>query len=1016
MSGRFVRRLRIAAAAAGGVALLIVLALWGVAHSGRFDAWLTSALTVRLAPWIRFSAAHVEWWPRPAVVFDDVEVAARSDPPPPGVASAATLTCRIRLAALLAREVEIGAVRIDGLHLIVVHGADGRLHAGGLDNLMAARPGATSSAAPMPVVNLRESHVEYRLDQAGTAAGVHALDARLTPSGEGAEIELSGDVDDGGSVRIRGTIATLTDIAAAHFNATIDATDIDATALLAIAPPIEDLSVEGRLRVSATVSGRGINALDGKGTVELADGSVSWLEWQTASPLHAEALLAWDGTRLTVSQGRLEAARLECGALEAESIQAGFAYADRVLTLDSAELRSCNGTWRSSGRVALVQPPHIEGIVQGTDVDAAELVRILNDFGVTTTLPELSAPLRLNVQGSGSAGAWSGHAGLQTDGTLTFANARLEGPIDVSADAAVDGADATLSNGSATVHRVAIGALAADSVAGTFSLGRGTATITSLSGNAFGGRWAYSGTVPVNTTAAWRGELTGTQIGAAALHEAFGSAAANVDGSLDVRAQLSGTGNRSADGTVTARLSSPQLTWDEIQIDGPADVSLPLQLRNSRVSVANARARIHRVHAHGVAVKGINAAFGFADPNLRITDLDAQAFGGRWQANGVLKLGAPPIWNGSIAAQHIDFGALLDELDPAVGGPSSTDGIADLSVRITRGDDDDAAGSVALTLLSGAFFWDDLHVNGPAQAKSGFAVRNGALNLTHATASAAHAQYGPIAGSNAGATFDLAGQRLTFADLHFDSCGGKWTYKGYFTLAPAGPFSGQIVVAGANPGQVFAMLDQEATQVSFDSLDFDSLFASHAADDWLAEMRATGSVFLSGGTMHSATVLRPIVEGLVGSGRIMNAMSRPTTHVQELSETFTLRNDRFDTSDFALITDDYSVTGAGSVGIDGSVDLNTRIQLTSLGVQKMFILGSLPLPTSALPSLPPIPAQVTGSLENLIVRPNVSALPRSTVEWLIDALLQAPRTIGESVVHSIGRLWGGARRLVGAGD
>jgi hypothetical protein len=212
------------------------------------------------------------------------------------------------------------------------------------------------------------------------------------------------------------------------------------------------------------------------------------------------------------------------------------------------------------------------------------------------------------------------------------------------------------------------------------------------------------------------------------------------------------------------------------------------------------------------------------------------------------------------------------------------------------------------------------------------------------------------------------------------------------------------------------MLDQEATQVSFDSLDFDSVFASRAGDDWLAEMRATGSVFLSGGTMLSTTVLRPIVEALVGSGRIMDAMSRPMTHVQELSQTFTLRNDRFDTTDLALITDDYSVTGAGTVGIDGSVDLNTRIQLTSLGVQKMFMLGSLDLPTSALPSLPPIPARVTGSLENLIVRPNVSALPRSTVEWLVDALLQSPRTIGEAVVHSIGRLWGGARRLVGAGD
>ena len=57
--------------------------------------------------------------------------------------------------------------------------------------------------------------------------------------------------------------------------------------------------------------------------------------------------------------------------------------------------------------------------------------------------------------------------------------------------------------------------------------------------------------------------------------------------------------------------------------------------------------------------------------------------------------------------------------------------------------------------------------------------------------------------------------------------------------------------------------------------------------------------------MRSTVVLRPIWEALVGPGRVLDTLDRPITHVQEMSTTFTLRGDEFDTTDLSLISDDY---------------------------------------------------------------------------------------------------------------
>ena len=596
---------------------------------------------------------------------------------------------------------------------------------------------------------------------------------------------------------------------------------------------------------------------------------------------------------------------------------------------------------------------------------------------------------------------------------MTWTDVRADGPLHLDAEAQIAPGTTTLSNGHMRAGRVAVGPLAVDAVEGEFGYSGGEARVGTLRGKAFGGSWSYSGTLPRDATAAWSGQLNGTAVDVAALQRAIAAAdsAPPIAGAVDVRAQLAGRGTRALSGTVTTRLASAVLTWADAHVESPAEVSVGMRLDGGRLSISSGQARAQQVRAGGVAARDLSTRFDYAGTTLRVTALQAGAFGGKWRGNGVIAVDATPTWSATIDAQHVDFDALLDDVVPGTEGLAGS-ATADLSLKVTHGSERDAVGSATVALSSGSFVWDDLLVQGPARGNASFTVRSGHVDLNQAHAEAARASYGPLSGSAATADFQLLGKRLVFGDLKFTSCGGTWTHSGWFKLVEGGSFAGQIRVEGASPPEVSAMFVQGESEIDFTGLDLEGEFVGKTVPNWLSELRATGSVVLRDGTLRAATVLRPIWEALVGSGRTMDALSRPTI-VSELSETYTLRHGRFETTDLSLISDDYSATAVGSIGFDGSVDLRARIELTAQGVQKMLILGSIPLPTSGLPGMPPIPAYVTGSLEKPVIRPNVSALPATTVSWMVDTLLHAPRSLGGALMHRAGQVWNGVKRVVG---
>ena len=186
-------------------------------------------------------------------------------------------------------------MRVDGLRLAVERSGDGSLRAGGLEALAAAAasgdPAAGPAFCPPCRCTMPRSSTAPHGDGVARAVRLQPVDLQLVPDGAGARVELTADVDGGGSLRVRGALDSLASLGAAALHAPPSTpTQLDAAGALAWLPPGTDgVSAQGRLRVTATLSGRGTRAIEGDASIELSDGALAWSGWQVATPLRLAA-------------------------------------------------------------------------------------------------------------------------------------------------------------------------------------------------------------------------------------------------------------------------------------------------------------------------------------------------------------------------------------------------------------------------------------------------------------------------------------------------------------------------------------------------------------------------------------------------------------------------------------------------------------------------------------------------------------------------------------------------------
>lgn len=988
---------------------LIALALaaggaWGLGRSGWAQRWATARIAAALGPSVRFAGARVALWPPPlAVELDGVELLGRDGT---AIVRARHVRGRVRLMAVVGRPPLLARVTVDGFAADLTRAAGGGLRLGsrslGDDSGAAATLGLD---AECPRLDLADGRVTLRDASGGVerVLQIEAITGHLAPTRPGARIALAGRSAQLGAVRVEATLDSLSGVATAPFRAELEARDADAAEIATWLPRGDGLRTAGRARIALTLRGR---PSDGQAALaaDLHRGAVAWRDGlRVAAPIAARLQGSWGSGGLSAATGQLDAASIQAAGLEATAFRAAVAIDPRGVTLRDAHWRAFATEWRQSGTVRLADRVTLDGAVDADAADGPVLATALHQLLGDAAAPlRIDGPLRLHAAASGILGGPLAGQVLASmaAGTAGWGQRGATAPLTVSADAALDAGVLALRNGHAQAAAVGDRDLTATAVDARFAFADQALQVGSLTARAFDGDWALSGTIPLHGAPSLT--LSATGVNAAHLARALltgrreeTGTAGDVDGTATLRG---------GSGRVALRLASPTLAVGSLLISRPASATGTLRWGDGGLRVDNGSAELARVRIAGTDVGDVRARFtSDGRGHLLVSPLTAQAFGGGWTVTGDL---ARDEIDGRIRASDVDLDALLAALD---AGPRGERARASIEATVRRPRAGATTADLALQLLRGRFRFADLTVVGPARGTATLRLDGDRWAVANGVASASAASYAFLATTRPSANLAFDRAQIRFADLRFTAAGAPWRGSGAIDLdAPA--VDGVLDVTGADPRAVLTMLGVAPSPLAPDALDLSLRARSPLDASWRQAARGDGTLTLRGGAITSTGLLRAIVAVVVPARSLREG--GPPNRLASLSQTFTIADGLVRTADLTLDSDDYDLTAAGAIGLDGRLDLNGLITLTPNGIKKMFALSAVPIPSSSLWSLPPIPARFDGTLEKPGIHPEATALAGSTARWFADALLHAPRTIGQTVTRPLERMFDGIRDLV----
>jgi uncharacterized protein involved in outer membrane biogenesis len=412
-----------------------------------------------------------------------------------------------------------------------------------------------------------------------------------------------------------------------------------------------------------------------------------------------------------------------------------------------------------------------------------------------------------------------------------------------------------------------------------------------------------------------------------------------------------------------------------------------LQLTDVRLTLGGGRARVVPLLASGRV-----------DPVGQIT------------VKGTLRetahAGAPPdrTVDIALAATHLDANTVFTSLAAALPGGGNARAQATLDASLTLAGTLAAGltGDAVLTQTSGSAVWDEVHLTPPLKLSAhlradhdGVALSGGELRIAELTASRVIASDIEIAFAFAAPVLQVTAARATVY-------GGTWTQTGSVTLGDPPSYDVTVRADGIACQALLSAVTGEHPQYGCERLSADAAVRGVWTDARTVGRGAsgTGQIEMRGGTIPSSSIIGAVWSAmvpLVHVGKQPDSLG-PPTRVDRFTESFTLRSAHLHTSDLVLVTDDYHVTGAGSVGLDGSLNLNTEVAMTAEGVTKMLTAASLPIPGEP-GSLPPIPTRITGSIGDPIIRPKVEQIPIAAVQ----TLFAGARGAGEELKDAAGQ-------------
>ena len=362
-------------------------------------------------------------------------------------------------------------------------------------------------------------------------------------------------------------------------------------------------------------------------------------------------------------------------------------------------------------------------------------------------------------------------------------------------------------------------------------------------------------------------------------------------------------------------------------------------------------------------------------------------------------------------ASGLDANAVLSYLAAIVpgGGAASAHGELDTTFTLSGSIGGGLTGDVRLTQSTGSMVWDDVTIDAPTDLTAHLAVSDNTLALSDGRLTIARLAAESITASALEAAFAYAEEALHVTSARATFYDGTWTQSGIITLADPPDFNFSVQANDVACDALLTALTGARPEYGCERLNA----SATVRGEWrgahsVAQAEGTGRVELRGGTIPSSSILGAMWEAivpLVGSGQGPRSIGA-ATRVAQLTESFALRGSRMHTRDLSLVTDDYTVAATGSVGLDGSLNLDANVSLTPAGVGKLLVMASLPIPDE-LPSLPAIPTRMTGTIGSPTILPEVQDIPGAALHGLFRGALGA----GEAAQRGIRGVKEGLEKL-----
>jgi uncharacterized protein involved in outer membrane biogenesis len=356
----------------------------------------------------------------------------------------------------------------------------------------------------------------------------------------------------------------------------------------------------------------------------------------------------------------------------------------------------------------------------------------------------------------------------------------------------------------------------------------------------------------------------------------------------------------------------------------------------------------------------------------------------------------------AVTARALDAQTALSYLAAILpgGGSARAQGGLDGSLTLSGSLLGGLSGDVRLTQSVGSMVWDDVAFGAPTELAAHITTSSAGVAFSDGQLTIAHLAAARIAATDLTAAFTYGEQALHLTAARASLYGGTWTQSGLVTLADPPDFDISVRADGIACDALLTAITGEHPEYGCErfSAEADVRGEWRGADSVADRAEGSGRIEMSGGTIPSSSIIGALWHAmvpLVASGRAPRGIGDPT-RVDRLTESFALRRGRMHTDDLRLITDDYTVTGTGSIGLDGTLDLDTEVALTPAGIAKLLVMAALPIP-GELPDLPPISTRITGTVGSPFIRPEVEELPLAALRGLFRGALGAGEAAGRGL-------------------